>query len=270
MMAAKKGLRSYASEEEKNFIAEFRGLCRNRRAWEAWTDFVSVSACLLSAISDMRRDVASERWKSYMDAAGKYSREERRTMTRMQEIMGIALEKNPDQDFLGSVHMGLDFGSDEHGQFFTPWDIAKFTAAVSIQADTKDKVRKKGFTTVFDEACGAGCMLLASRSRLAELSIDCRRGAFFAGQDVDPVAVKMCYFQLSLLGCAGYVLEGNSISEPPGGTELEPEYPPEKLWFTPPYFSDYWIRVRIMRAPGGPTARALMKEMEKLKNGTAK
>jgi len=45
----------------------------------------------------------------------------------------------------------------------------------------------------------------------------------------------MCYIQLSLLGCAGYVIVGNTLTTPP----TEP-LENQNVWYTPLYFLDTW------------------------------
>ena len=51
----------------------------------------------------------------------------------------------------------------------------------------------------------------------------------------------MCCIQLSLLGVAGFVKVGNSLTDPiRNGDSLE------NYWFTPMYFSDVWHTRRII------------------------
>lgn len=47
----------------------------------------------------------------------------------------------------------------------------------------------------------------------------------------------MCYVQLSLLGCPGYVIIGDSLVNPPDTTKLpNPEVFDGKTWYTPMYY----------------------------------
>lgn len=79
-----------------------------------------------------------------------------------------------------------------------------------------------------------------------DMDINYQRSVLFVGQDIDEVVAKMCYIQISLLGCPGYVVVGNSLSEPICGTTIEPSYKrPENIWFTPLYFTDVWTLRRI-------------------------
>lgn len=63
---------------------------------------------------------------------------------------------------------------------------------------------------------------------------------FVVGQDIDFTAGLMCYIQLSLLGVAGYVKIGNTLTDPIiHGDNLE------NYWFTPIYFSNIWSMRRL-------------------------
>ena len=58
----------------------------------------------------------------------------------------------------------------------------------------------------------------------------------------EELVALMCYLQISLLGVAGYVKVGNSLTDPiTDGDSLE------NYWFTPMYFSDFWCTRRIIR-----------------------
>lgn len=58
---------------------------------------------------------------------------------------------------------------------------------------------------------------------------------------IDRVVAQMCYIQLSLLGCAGWVAVANTISNPVCGDPLMPvEKPGQEFWYTPFYFRGEW------------------------------
>lgn len=63
----------------------------------------------------------------------------------------------------------------------------------------------------------------------------------FSAQDIEETVALMCYIQLSLLGVAGFVKVGNSLTDPiRNGDSLE------NYWFTPMYFSDVWHTRRVV------------------------
>lgn len=68
----------------------------------------------------------------------------------------------------------------------------------------------------------------------------------FVGQDVDRVVALMCYIQLSVLGCAGYVAIGNSLTNSVEGHDLFPTIGEGgELWFTPMWNSPVWVMRRF-------------------------
>ena len=52
----------------------------------------------------------------------------------------------------------------------------------------------------------------------------------------------MCYIQLSLLGCPGYVIVGNSLTDPGASLNSRGLFPAEadNIWYTPMFFHETW------------------------------
>lgn len=182
-----------------------------------------------------------------METIKSYSKDELNLISELLSITTLALDENPAQDFLGKFYMQFDFGSGWHGQFFTPWHVAELMAKLQLGDETKGQIASKDYISVCDSCCGAGCMLMAFANVCKDdMDINYQRSVLFVGQDIDEVVAKMCYIQISLLGCPGYVVVGNSLSEPICGTTIEPSYKkPENIWFTPLYFTDVWTLRRI-------------------------
>ena len=63
-----------------------------------------------------------------------------------------------------------------------------------------------------------------------------------SAQDIDELVALMCYLQISLLGVAGYVKVGNSLTDP-----ITSDDTLENYWFTPMYFSDIWETRRTIQ-----------------------
>lgn len=245
-MKGSKSIRG-STEWEKQFIDTFNRLCNRHHSWQVWQDFVDMSACAIANAVDRRPEVWRLREDSYLATVKRYSKEELNLISELLSITTLALEENPAQDFLGKFYMQLDFGSGWHGQFFTPWHIAELMARMTVDDDLKERIENEDFISVCDTCCGAGCMLMAFANVCRnDLDINYQQSILFVAQDVDPVVAKMCYIQISLLGCPGYVVVGNSLSEPIRGSTLEPSYEKlENIWFTPLYFTNTWTLRRI-------------------------
>ena len=210
----------WRTSHEKHFAQVFRSLARNQ--WSAWCDFVELFAISLANATENDPKARSRREARYAAIAEAYTESE---LAKIKTLCGItveALEGNPQQDFLGGLYMGLDFGSSRHGQFFTPWDISYMMACITMGKST---IPESGYLSVCDPACGAGGMLIAAAAAYQNgepAPRNYQTDIMFAAQDVDRVVVMMCYIQLSLLGCAGYVIVGDSLRDPPCGNALFP------------------------------------------------
>lgn len=223
------------SDPQKAFLDAFKKLTNRHRAWDAWRDFITMFACSLSNPVD--KEHYDEREALYLRTIRKYNKQELAAQTV------LALEKNPEQDFLGSIFMSLNLGNESNGQFFTPYHVCELMAEVTMD-DTVQKVEQDGYISVNDPCCGAGATLIAAihaaRKRLEKANINYQNHVLVIAQDIDMTVALMCYIQLSLLGVAGYVKIGNSLTEPITDKDSNENY-----WFTPMYFSPVWTMRRL-------------------------
>jgi len=150
------------------------------------------------------------------------------------------LERNPNQDFLGKLYMSLELGNHWKGQFFTPYNVCECMAGITIN-DNVQTLEKQEWISVNDPACGAGATLVAAANIFHRKKINYQTQVLFTANDIDRVVAQMCYIQLSLLGCAGWVAVANTISNPVCGDPLMPvEKPGQEFWYTPFYFRGEW------------------------------
>lgn len=234
-------------QSQKSVVKLIDSLCGRYSRWEVWQDFIIMSAISISNVVDgSHRD---SREKQYLDRAAKYSEKELETFAQMLAEVTNAMEQNPDQDFLGELFMALDLGNEWKGQFFTPYDVCRLMASMTYNNDLKQKIAQKGWVSVSDPACGAGALLIAFAN-------DCRRpgheinyqtSVLFVAQDVDLLAGCMCYIQLSLMGCPGYVVIDDTLSRPSTSIDARGLIPHDgpNIWYTPMYFRTEWHWRRI-------------------------
>lgn len=55
------------------------------------------------------------------------------------------------------------------------------------------------------------------------MGVNYQKDVLFVGQDIDKVVAMMAYIQFSLLGCPGYIIVGNSLTDMPDGHVLFPQ-----------------------------------------------
>lgn len=223
---------------EKEFLSTFHQLLSERsRPWDIWKDFIIMSACALSNPVDKIH--YEEREKRYLDIIQKYEPRKQVLFSELFAHMVMALE----EDFLGKMYMDLNLSYDELKQVFTPYHVCQLMADITI-GDIVSQVEKQGYITIDDPCCGAGANLIAAihtaRHKLEKAGLNYQNHLLVTGQDIEEVVALMCYIQLSLLGVAGFVKVGNTITEP-----MSPSDTTENYWFTPMYFNDVWCYRRL-------------------------
>ncbi len=225
---------------QKNIVDILHGMTGRLSLWQIWQDFIMLSACSISNAVDKRH--SEKREKAYMNIAGKYSSNELEKFVAMLGNVVTGLERNPDQDFLGDLFMNLDLSNEWKGQFFTPYSVCRCMAGMLMSDDVLGKIADKGWISVNDPACGAGALLIAYANEFLKQHINYQQSVLFVAQDVDQLAGMMCYIQLSFLGCAGYTVIQNTLTNPAVAVDDKGLLPvdSDNVWYTPMYFLDNW------------------------------
>ena len=146
--------------------------------------------------------------------------------------------------------MNLNLGNHWKGQFFTPYCVCKAMSQITV-GNVDRQIEEQGYISICDPACGAGATLIAAANTLKGSKYNFQNHVLFVGQDVDRVVAQMCYIQLSLLGCAGYICVGNTITNPLTGPALFPrENEGQEMWYMPMFHSDIWQWRKIFHSLG--------------------
>lgn len=227
-----------SGEHKKDFVKIFRELCYSRQPWEVWADAITVMACSVANAVDRTPQRHESREKEYAECIKRLGGVE-----KPAQLFGIvvdALEANVDQDFLGSLYMELELGNHWKGQFFTPYSVSRMMAEMTM-GDCQAQIDKQGWTSICDPCVGGGAMLIAAVNVIRRQKVFYHDHVLFAGQDIDRVVGLMAYIQISLLGCPGYIVIANSLTNPMLGNPLMPaEQKGQEFWYTPLYFSQVW------------------------------
>lgn len=252
---------STGDESKKEFLTIFRELCRSRQPWQVWADTITVMACSLANVVDKTEPRHSDREKEYADCIKRLGGVEK--PANLFAIVVEALERNPDQDFLGSLYMELELGNHWKGQFFTPYNISRMMAEMTL-GNIQEQIDKEGWISVCDPTVGGGTMLISAANTIRRQKVNYQNHVLFVGQDIDRIVAMMAYIQISLLGCPGYLVVGNSLVNPIVGSALMPvEKEEQEFWYTPLYFSQVWHYRRLF-AKMDSIFRSAEKEQAKL------
>ncbi len=231
------------NEYYQEFRNQFRQLLSSKcRPIDIWRDFIVMSACAMSNTVD--KSHYDEREKRYLEIINKYEKSQQHIFPELYADVVMALDENPEQDFLGEMFMDLRLDYEELKQIFTPYHVCQLMADVSMD-NLVEQVNEQGYVSINDCCCGAGATLIAAinsaRHKLEDEGLNFQNHILVIGQDIEELAALMCYIQISLLGVAGYIKVGNALTEPmTSGDSLE------NYWFTPMYFSDVWHTRRMI------------------------
>ena len=197
----------------KEFIDKINCMSGKYSRWAIFQDLITMIAITMANAYDKRQ--AKEREEEYMSIIHRYNKSDQETFPEMAGIIISAFDHNPDQDFLGDIYMQLSLADKMKAQYFTPYHLSKAMSKMVLTEDMVD------LPLINEPACGSGANLMKERE------FNYQQNAYFVAQDIDPLVAKMCYIQLSLLGCPGVVIIGNTLE----GRAGEREY-----WYTPFHF----------------------------------
>lgn len=219
-------------DHKKEFCALMDRFAFRYSRWQVWNDFLSLSAISLANVIPVPEK--EEREKLYLSIINSYQKEDQEVFPKMLELVVLALEENPEQDFLGSLYHHLGLHQEQKGQFFTPYHICHFMSELQFAGDEKEEqLKEKGYISVNDPACGAGAMLIAFANVAKKHGINYQKQVLFVAQDIDRTAAMMCYIQLSLLGCPAIIAIGDSLAAPF-------PHPDNEVWCTLFYYLNRW------------------------------
>ena len=139
---------------EKAFLDAFEKLANRHRAWDVWRDFITMFACSLSNPLDKKH--RDKREVVYLEIIKKYNKQEQEVFPELAAQTVLALEENPEQDFLGSIFMSLNLGDEHNGQIFTPYHVCELMAEMTMD-DAVKKVEQDGYISINDPCCGCRC-----------------------------------------------------------------------------------------------------------------
>lgn len=216
-------------QHKKEFIKLLEDVSYNYPTHQKFYDFCQMSALTLWTPFGEYKPEELEQLKSLHK---KYSKDQIIIFDKMFVILTNALEDQY-HDFLGEVFMSLDMGNAYKGQFFTPYNVCKMMADISLY-DIENLLSQKDFIRINEPCSGAGAMIIATVDSLKSKNINYSSKVLVIAQDVDYLACCMSYIQLSLCGVAGTVICGNTLA-------LEVIH----QWNTPVFYINDW-RFKLM------------------------
>ncbi len=198
------------TEYRKQFIKAFEDLARHRDRHDVLADFLEMAVCAVRKTTLPPGPAADAIETHYMDVVRRNRLEDVRAMPQLLGIAAAAVQEGG-ADFLGQVTGELELINGHMGQFFTPYDVSRMMAEITLQ-DAGELIREKGFVTLMEPASGAGGMIIAAADVIARQGFDVSRQLYVDATDLSPLCFKMTYLQLALRGIPATVRRGNSLS----------------------------------------------------------
>ena len=192
----------------KEFVNILNGLARNHSRRQVFEDFCELAYCAIAKTAATDPEAAEALEARYMATIGRYDKDQ---APAFPELLGLTAAAAGSGDFLGQIYLDMGLDDRRRGQVFTPWDVAKMMAGITL-GNAEDAFADKPVVTVAEPACGAGVMVLAFADAVAASGRDPGAQVWFDATDVDKVCQQMTYIQLSLAGLAGVVRHGDSIA----------------------------------------------------------
>lgn len=207
----------------KQFISVFSHTGRHLRRLEVFRDFVTLAASELDlACIRTPKNIENSR-----KICARYDAADLDSLKHLFTLMVCALE-GKFHDFLGGVYMELELGSDEMGQYFTPYHVQSLMAKLLFPGSS-ETIRKEGWLSLSEPCCGSAGMVIAYAENLLEAGFNPSEQMFASCIDIDPLAADMAYIQLSLLGIPAEVVTGNTLT-----------LKMSRVRYTPVYYLNEW------------------------------
>ncbi|MFN9475114.1 N-6 DNA methylase [Acidovorax sp.] len=224
---------------KKRITGLLRDNARRHRLSEVFSDFCEVAALAISNAVDIPQ--FKDREARYLDIVGRYEREEVERFPAMLAALTAWMECAGMADCLGELFMSLELGDSFKGQFFTPYEVSRLMAGLTLGQDAQGQIDAHGYLRVSEPTCGAGGMAIAMADALQSQQINYQQCMHVTAQDIDRTAVHMTYLQLSLLHVPAVVILGNTLS-----MEVR------ERWYTPAHILGGWgarLRNRNAQVP---------------------
>ncbi|EOV3438321.1 N-6 DNA methylase [Vibrio parahaemolyticus] len=184
---------------------------------KVWDDLITCFA--ISLHNAVAKDEELE--KKYLNIIGNYQRPEQLEMPKLVALLVGAFEESGFRDLLGEIYMEMGIGSKNLGQFFTPYEVSKLMAKMTMD---RNMIETQKYITLHEPACGSGGMVVAKADVMYEEGYNSQKQLLAYCVDVDQTAAMMCYIQLALWGVPAVVTIGNTLTMQFSRTMLTPMY----------------------------------------------
>jgi len=228
------------AELRKQFIKAFDRLAHHRERHDVLADFLELTVCAIRKTTLPPGAAADAMEDQYMAVVKRNTAEDVRAMPELLGIASLAVQEGG-CDFLGQVVVDLELPNAHMGQFFTPYDVSRMMAEITL-GDAGETMKERGFITLHEPASGAGGMIIAAADVIEKQGFDIGRQLYVDATDLSPMCFRMTYLQVSLRGIPATVQRGNSLSREMFDQAVTPAFRP--FYLTHREAFDAWQKER--------------------------
>lgn len=199
------------TDYKKDFIKILNDMDRSKSRAENFRNFCEMSYCALAKKTATDEETANAFEERYMSIVSTYSdKDDVRKMPEMLCFITLALNEKG-CDFLGEIAADIEVLDKKRGQFFTPYDVSKLMAYITIPS-VETIIKEEGFFSLSDPAAGSGCMILVAADVVQEQGYNPMDYMSVQAVEINKLTYYMLFIQLSMRGIAAEVIHGNSLS----------------------------------------------------------
>ncbi len=182
---------------------------------EILSDIFKLGAIAISNKFDKTQ--AKEREEQYKKTILKYDKKGRYLIAEIFTKIYILLASsvnNGFDDYLGEIYMSSQTSNNKAGQFFTPYNVSKVCAEMSINSEiVSEYMEQDRIFTLNEPACGSGGMILAAVDVLYnKYRFNYSRNLLVECSDIDERCVYMTYLQLACAGVPAIIYQRDTLS----------------------------------------------------------
>lgn len=184
-------------------------------AHEFLSDVFECGAIAISNQFDYQQ--SEKREQRYLQIIKKYDRDMQELITEVFAKIYLMLTQQIDvgfSDYLGELFMKSETMNKYTGQFFTPYQVSKLCAKMSIHPEVvAEHMEADSIITLNEPACGAGGMVIAAADVLYnDYHFNIARNLLVECSDIDSRCVHMSYLQLGLAGIPAVIYRRNTLT----------------------------------------------------------
>lgn len=199
------------TDTKKGILKALNHFAYMRDKKQVFMDAVEFNALMLSAKTDDYR--LDERLARAQDIYADYKANEQdfKNFQAISDGIYIMLSGMIDHfgDYLGEIYMELNGKSKAVGQFFTPYNVSKMMAMITLG----EKPNGEKIVTLNEPACGSGGMIVAAADVWTEQGFNYTDNALVLANDVDRNCVLMSYLQISFAGMPAVIKHQDTLTQ---------------------------------------------------------